>query len=499
MEHIAGEEERWLKARQAAAQLPPAVGRAVLAGLEALVEAAAQPSMGESAAGAERWAGEIARKVTRPLLEARLQARLDEEDLVAGASCCGCGAPCESQGRRRRTWTSLFGPLRLSRGYQTCARCRAGRFPAQEALGLPESDWTPEMASVCTLLSTTVPYGMAASVLQSLLGVEVSVKALESAVERRATEVCERQRLEADRCAALDKKGLPVAVQQRPSDEKPAKAAVGYADLDGVLPMTREEIPRHDLTAAQKRKLTRAKRDKARGGRGRKYNLVGREVKNAVLYTSDDCARESASRECLLDKTYVSHLGGPEEYGRLLWLEMLRKGFDRLPKIVFLSDGAEWIRNLAEGLPIKVQLILDLFHVKHRIWEVARLLCGEHSPLTTRWAAVQCDRIEAGQARKVIRTLTEITRASAQAAKAAKDLAGYLDNNLDRMDYPTYRAQGLRVGSGAVESANFHVTGARLKLQGMRWSLSGAAQMAALRADLFNGRWRRTTDLLRAA
>jgi len=35
----------------------------------------------------------------------------------------------------------------------------------------------------------------------------------------------------------------------------------------------------------------------------------------------------------------------------------------------------------------------------------------------------------------------------------------YIVNNRDRMDYPGYRAVGLRVGGGAIESANFHVTG----------------------------------------
>ena len=45
------------------------------------------------------------------------------------------------------------------------------------------------------------------------------------------------------------------------------------------------------------------------------------------------------------------------------------------------------------------------------------------------------------------------------------------------------------MGSGAVESANYHVTGARLKLQGMRWSEQGAGEMAYQRADLFNGEW----------
>jgi hypothetical protein len=79
-------------------------------------------------------------------------------------------------------------------------------------------------------------------------------------------------------------------------------------------------------------------------------------------------------------------------------------------------------------------------------------------------------------------------------------LVTYLPPNLDRMDYPRYRAQGLRIGSGTVESANYHVTGARLKLPGMRWSEQGAAAMARLRTDLFNGLWQtRTRQLLKAA
>jgi hypothetical protein len=432
MDPIASE-EGWLKLKQALSGLEPGMRGAVEAGLCALIESATTPVAEESAAATERWAGEVARKVTRPLLEARLQSRLDAEDRKAAASC-GCGAVRRSEGMRGRTWVSLFGPLKLTRRYLHCASCQAGGYPAQEAVGLTGSDWTPEMASVCTLMSTTVPYAMAASVLHSLLGVEVSVKALEGAVERRATELCERQELEAERCAAFDDQGLPVPVQQRPADAKAARSGVAYVELDGVVPMTREEVPRRDLTRAQKGKLSRAKRDKARGGRGRKYNLVGREVKNAVLYRSESCARESPSRDCILDKLYVSHLGGPEQFGKLLWVEMLREGLDRHQKVVFLSDGAEWIRNLAQSLPIKVHLILDLFHVKHRIWEVARLLCGEHSPLTTRWAGVQCDRVEAGQARRVIRTLHQLTTASGQAKKAASDLAGYLENNLDRMD-----------------------------------------------------------------
>ena len=67
------------------------------------------------------------------------------------------------------------------------------------------------------------------------------------------------------------------------------------------------------------------------------------------------------------------------------------------------------------------------------------------------------------------------------------------------MHYSAYRERGLRISSAAVESANFHVTGQRLKCQGMRWDEQGARHMAALRADLFNDRWEDRTRQLLAA
>ncbi len=147
-----------------------------------------------------------------------------------------------------------------------------------------------------------------------------------------------------------------------------------------------------------------------------------------------------------------------------------------------------------------VMLILDLFHVKKRIWEVAHSLYGQDSDLAKQWAKVQCEQVEAGKADKVMEVLKALLPRGKETKELVEALHTYLGNNLDRMDYPTYRAQGLRVGSGAIESANYHVTGSRVKLQGMRWSPPGSAGMAVLRADMFNDRWeRRTKDILAAA
>jgi len=460
----------------------------------------------DSVVEAETDAVEVARRVVRPVLEAKLQARIDVLDAQSvGQTCCPkCKQFAESEGRRRRTWKGVLGLLRLKRRYACCqtSECDTGIAPAQMALGLSESEFTPRLEELCTMLATTVPFGMAVTLASKMCGIDVSIKAVEDMVERRAAEVQKRDREQAERLTPFDAKGLPVPQQERPADAVAPSATpkVAYMDIDGVVPITREEITGEKLTDDDRQRQAQAKVDKARGGKARRFHIVGREVKNAVLYDGKDCVAEGPGRGCLLAKTYVSHLGGWAAFTALLWVQMLRLRFDQAELLVILSDGADWIRSLSKCLPIPVLLILDLFHVKKRIWEVANALYGERTPEAVQWARIQCDRVERGRAPDVIQMLRFTRSRRAKVKKLIDNLRGYLDANLDRMDYPAYRARGLRVGSGAVESANFHVTGNRLKLQGMRWSAEGAGHMAALRADLFNGRWEhRTKELLAAA
>jgi len=221
-----------------------------------------------------------------------------------------------------------------------------------------------------------------------------------------------------------------------------------------------------------------------------------REVKNALLYEGSSCAQESESRACILEKKYVSHLGEWKKFAMLVWMEILLLGYDRAKLLVILSDGAEWIRSLAVILPREVMLILDLYHVKKKIWEVGVAIYGEGSQQAVEWSQQQCKRVEEGKASEVIEGLKFLKKSKRRAREKIEGLKIYLENNLDRMDYPRYKAAGLRIGSGGVESMNYHVTGGRLKLQGMRWSEEGARQMASLRADLFNGKWQERTKLM---
>jgi hypothetical protein len=63
-----------------------------------------------------------------------------------------------------------------------------------------------------------------------------------------------------------------------------------------------------------------------------------------------------------------------------------------------------------------------------------------------------------------------------------EETVGYFKNNLHRMDYPRYIANGWSIGSGAMESACKTVVGQRLKLSGMRWGETGTDDMCQMRA-----------------
>jgi hypothetical protein len=445
---------------------------------------------------AEARAVEVSRKVVLPVLEVALQAQVDAADEACRGTCrcTGCGRVALSQGRRPRRWTSMVGDLNLRRRYVLCEACKVGWAPSQRALGLPDNAFTARLEEVCTMLSTTVPHPMAQSLAGKVCGIDISIKALEEMTQRRAS-ICQAPGVysEAQSCAPFDAKGLLRPEAGVPLEVVSDAPKIAYVEVDGVIPITREALPDSELTDDDRERLRQAKQDKARGGKGRRYRIVGREVKNAVLYEGSDCAQESPGRGCLLDKRYVSHLGDWKSFALRTWAEMRRQRFDEAELLVLLSDGADWIRSFAQWLPIPVLLILDLYHAKHRIWEVANALYGERTTKARQWATTQCDRVEDGQARQVIRSLKFLRPKSGRVKEKVDALATYFTNNLDRMNYPEYRRRGLRVGSGAVESANLHLTGTRLKLQGMRWSAEGAADMALLRADLFNGRWETRT------
>ena len=101
------------------------------------------------------------------------------------------------------------------------------------------------------------------------------------------------------------------------------------------------------------------------------------------------------------------------------------------------------------------------------------------------WAETFIDKIEKGKKEEALRLLPEEEKLPANVV----NLRAYINNNIDKIDYPKYKEKGCFVGSGAIESANKVIVQRRLKQAGMRWGVPGAQAVLSLRAKVESQRW----------
>ena len=132
---------------------------------------------------------------------------------------------------------------------------------------------------------------------------------------------------------------------------------------------------------------------------------------------------------------------------------------------------------MRENFPRVEAVILDFYHAAEYLAKLASALhpADEAAALdqTKSWSRLLRD--EGGEAMIAVLEEWEWPGVKGLAAVRAEVL-GYFGNQVHRMDYPSYEANGWYIGSGAVESACKTVVGQRMKGSGMRWSEAGCAR-----------------------
>ncbi|MBF6614776.1 MAG: ISKra4 family transposase [Chloroflexi bacterium] len=109
-----------------------------------------------------------------------------EEEWLLGKVDCECGQRPQYKGKQRRTIQTWVGSVTLERGYFYCKECRTGRYPLDEALGIPAGEHFSEgvQQGVC-LVGVQMPFEGASHVLQVLSGICVSSRETERMTEQR--------------------------------------------------------------------------------------------------------------------------------------------------------------------------------------------------------------------------------------------------------------------------------------------------------------------------
>ncbi len=153
------------------------------------------------------------------------------------------------------------------------------------------------------------------------------------------------------------------------------------------------------------------------------------------------------------------------------------------PRRVVISDGAPRIWNLHSGTCPGAIEILDLFHAKEHLTDVAKAVCDAGSELAAAWTAKRQAELGEGRIHAVPGALGKLAPRCEQARKCRSCAAGR-----DRMRYANFREMGLCVGSGVVEAGCKNIAGARLKRSGMHWR--GAGRQRHSRHATLCARWR---------
>lgn len=365
--------------------------------------------------------------------------------------CPSCGERTLVQSWRRREVLTICGRVAFERPWHVCRRCSQGFSPVDRTLGLPSrARLSAELKSWIIELGASESFGEAAGRLERLTGLVVSPETVRQHTERVGTE------LEAAQAAAS------AEVQRTQESAETVDPAPGMlvVETDGV--MVRYLNGWHEV----------------------KLGLVGGQVDGKLTAPS-----------------YLALRASPDEFGPRLLAEAARrgalevvgwkgevtgKGLAELRKVVLVGDGAVWIWNLAaEHFGERIEIV-DYYHVSEHVWALANAFYGEGSNKAKAWARRQSGRLLTRGAAGLLRALSAIKRCRSEAKETLRRERGYFRANQARMAYPTFREQGLPIGSGAVESEAKRLVQQRMKLPGARWSEPGAQAVLNVRSRLLS-------------
>lgn len=183
-----------------------------------------------------------------------------------------------------------------------------------------------------------------------------------------------------------------------------------------------------------------------------------------------------------------SRLTDCESFARLALVETHRRGVASAGQVGALSDGAEWIPGFVDFHRPDAVRILDFSHGAEYVAGIGQGVLGEGTEATKEWLGKQLHCLKHQGGRVVLAQLRAFIQSHNQVAKLGPLLA-YLEKRERQMQYPSFRAAGWPIGSGAVESANKLVVEARLKGAGMHWAPQNVDPMLALRNIVCSDRW----------
>ena len=384
---------------------------------------------------------------------------------------CTCGHQAQYQELRSRPVLTVVGRTRMSRPWYLCPHCHNGQFPVDVELDIENTDFSPGVRRMQAMVGQAAPFDHGREQMKLLAGLDVTAKSVERAAEAIGAAIAAVEQREIRKAVQLD---LPVIIG------KPIP--ILYVEMDGTgVPVVKKE--------------TEGRKGKTDG-----QPAHTREVKLGCVFTQTSWDEEGFAIRDPDSTTYTGAIETAEEFGKRLYLEAWNRGWSRAATKVVIGDGAEWIWNLADlHFPGAIQIV-DLYHARQHLWDLARKLHPNDQLQQKAWMKThQKGMLDKGKIKKLVTVIRSIDSANPELAEKIRLEADYFEKNAARMRYPKFRRQHLFVGSGVIEAGCKTVIGSRLKQSGMFWTVRGANAIIALRCCQLNGRFEDYWESRRAA
>lgn len=420
-------------------------------------------------------AGQLARKLSdwakseqRPLLDmeqAALQALHELGSHLLAGLCqlavaaypdpqvrCSCGQSAPYERLRQAHVPTLLGQITVTRPYYLCPSCHHGVAPLDQALGFAAGSLSPGLAELLALLGAQFTFEEAAKLTEKLTLITVCPNSVAAETEALGQAIAASEAAQVAQAWSAHPQ-LPAAPTETPTRL--------YVSMDGVIAHTRE--------------------------------AGWKEVKLGAVYTTKTTVPKQRPDQLTIraqDISFYTDLADYETFGRGLWLEAYRRGVTQAQEVIVMGDGATWIWKLAEEHWPQAIQIVDWYHASEYIWRAAHAIYGDGTDLAKQWAHDRLDELWDGQLTTVFDQLQRYAK-----HEAVQQAITYYQHNQNRMCYPEYRAKGLQIGSGSIESGCNHVIATRLKQAGMIWNIEGLRAVAKVRARWRSHRWSETAAL----
>jgi hypothetical protein len=374
---------------------------------------------------------------------------------------CSCGHAAEYRELRSKPVLTVMGRVEVSRPYYLCPHCHTGQFLTDVQLDIENTEFSPGVRRMQALVGQQAPFDDGREQMKVLAGLEVTTKSVERTAEAIGDDIAQSEQREIQRALQLD---LPMVIGE--------PVPILYVQMDGTgVPVVKKEtLGRQGKTDGQAAHT--------------------REVKLGCVFTQTSWDKKGYPIRDPDSTTYTGAIETAEEFGKRLYVEVWKRGWSRAGKKVVMGDGAEWIWNLAEQhFPGAVQIV-DLYHARQHLWDLARKLYPHDEVGQKAWIKVHQKRLlDKGKIEKLVEALRSIQATNPEVAEKIRTEADYFERNADRMRYPKFRRQHLFVGSGVIEAGCKTVIGSRLKRSGMFWTVRAANAILALRCSHLNNRF----------